>query len=298
MSIGVNNHARRTCFRNSTACISFMCDAQMSFIFARVAITAGLLVVFSALCWSQGVLQALPPDTPETCHARSQIMEKWLEDWPNLAWYQVANRELLPTEAAGIRVVFMGDSITYFWDLDKYFPGQRYVNRGIGGQTTPQMLLRFRQDVVALKPTAVVILAGTNDIGGNTGPLSLEEIEDNFRSMAEIAAANNIAVVFSSVLPVNNYTESSQRFYAERPAYKILSLNDWLKSYTLSHHDTYLDYYSHMLDGKGMLAGTLADDGLHPNANGYRVMADLAQKAIAQVVSIRRGLEQPYNSAH
>jgi lysophospholipase L1-like esterase len=185
-------------------------------------------------------------------------------------------------------VVFFGDSITDIWHLGEYFPGKPYINRGIGGQTTPQMLIRFRQDVIDLHPKVVVILAGTNDIAGNTGPMRLEDIEANYASMAELARANQIRVVFSSVLPVHNYTPESQNLFAGRPPEKILALNRWLRDYVTAHPDcTYLDYFSAMIDDSGRMKRDLAEDGLHPNASGYKTMAPLAEKAIA------RSLESP-----
>ena len=211
-------------------------------------------------------------------------MDKWLQDWPNLSRYRQADTELVPPKSHVHRVVFMGDSITDSWNLSKYFPGKPYVNRGISAQTTPQMLLRFHQDVIALKPRVVVVLAGTNDIAGNTGPLSLTEIENNYAAMADMARANHIAVVFSSILPVNNYTPRSQRFFAERSMDKIRELNSWLKNYARQHHNVYLDYYSPMLDEKGLLKRELAEDGLHPNDMGYRIMAAMAEKAITQAM--------------
>lgn len=213
------------------------------------------------------------------------MMYKWLQDWPNLSRYQSADEELRAPAKNEQRVVFMGDSITDAWDLPKYFPGKPYVNRGISAQTTPQMLLRFYQDVIALHPRVVVILAGTNDIAGNTGPLTVPEIENNYASMADLARANHIAVIFSSVTPVNNYTPRSQRFFAERSMDKIRELNRWLQSYTKQEGDIYLDYYSHMLDDKGLLRRDLAEDGLHPNDTGYRIMAGLAQKAIDRALA-------------
>lgn len=249
------------------------------------SLTFAVVLFVSATSWSQVVLQALPPDTPSTCSARSEMMYKWLLDWPNLARYSQADADLAPPKADEQRVVFMGDSITDFWDLGKYFPGKPYVNRGISAQTTPQMLLRFRQDVIALKPRVVVILAGTNDIAGNTGPLSLSDIENNYASMSDLAHANDIAVVFSSVTPINDYTPKSQRFFAERSTEKIRELNSWLQNYTQQHGDIYLDYFSHMVDDKGMLRRDLAEDGLHPNDAGYRIMSDLADKAIAQALA-------------
>ena len=184
-------------------------------------------------------------------------------------------------------MVFFGDSITDIWHLDESFPAKPYVNRGIGGQTTSQMLVRFRQDVINLQPKAVVILAGTNDIAGNSGPISNEDIEANFTSLAELARTNKIAVIFSSILPVHNYTPESQDFYAQRPMERILALNRWLKDYCSANNLVYLDYFSAVFDDKGMLKRDLADDGLHPNRAGFAIMAPLAEKAIAKALAGR-----------
>jgi lysophospholipase L1-like esterase len=202
------------------------------------------------------------------------------DDFGELARYRAANASLKPTAPDEKRVLFFGDSITDLWNLAEYFPGKPYINRGIGGQTTSQMLLRFRQDVIALGPKVVVILAGTNDIAGNTGPMSLEDIEANYASMAEVAKANSIHVVFSSILPVHNYTPESQDLFAQRSPQKIVELNRWLKSYSAEHGDIYLDYFSPMVDEKGLLKRDLAEDGLHPNKAGYSIMAPLATAAI------------------
>ncbi len=177
------------------------------------------------------------------------------------------------------RVVFFGDSITEAWtpDFSRMFPGQPYVGRGISGQTTPQMLVRFRQDVIALQPKVVVILAGTNDIAGNTGPATLEMIQDNLASMVELAQANDIRVVLSSVLPVWRYPWTPDL----EPAQTIVALNAWMQEYARSHHAVYLDYHSAMADDRQGLKRTLSGDGVHPNEAGYRVMAPLAQRAIA-----------------
>ena len=202
------------------------------------------------------------------------------DDFGELARYRTANARLKPVAPNEKRIVFFGDSITDMWNLAEYFPGKPYINRGISGQTTPQMLLRFRQDVIALGPKVVVILAGTNDIAGNTGPMSLEDIEANYASMADLAKANSIKVVFSSILPVHNYTPESQDLFAQRSPQKIVELNRWLKSYCADHGDFYLDYFTAMVDEKGLLKRDLADDGLHPNKPGYDIMAPLAAAAI------------------
>ena len=208
----------------------------------------------------------------------------YMNDYGQLARYRDANAELKPPAPAENRIVFFGDSITDGWKLTDYFPGKPYVNRGISGQTTPQMLVRFREDVIDLQPKAVVILAGTNDIAGNTGPMTIEQIEANYTSLAELAAASQVKVIFSSVLPVNNYTPEAQEFFADRSPVKILELNRWLKNYCAADGCIYLDYFSAMVDDKGMLKKDLADDGLHPNVAGYKVMAPLADAAIAQAL--------------
>src|SRR5215469_17513673 len=185
-------------------------------------------------------------------------------DWPALAKYQKANADLGVPKPGEQRVVFMGNSITEGWAprFDSLFPGKPYVGRGISGQTTPQMLLRFRQDVIALQPKAVVILGGTNDIAGNTGPSTLEMIEDNFASMADLAKANGIRVVLASVMPVCDYIRDQT---TRRPNEKIIALNQWIKSYAEKNGYVYLDYYNAMLDDKGVLKQSLTFDGLHPN---------------------------------
>jgi lysophospholipase L1-like esterase len=215
---------------------------------------------------------------------REGLIPQWMSDFGNLGRYREANAKLTAPSATEGRVVFMGDSITDIWKLDKYFPGKPYVNRGIGGQTTPQMLIRFRPDVIDLGPKVVVILAGTNDIAGNTGPMTLGEIEGNLQTMAELARAHGIHVVLSSVLPVNNYTERSKMFFPLRSPAEILELNRFIKEFAAGNGCIYLDYFSAMVDDKGLLKHELADDGLHPNDRGFAVMAPLAQKAIEQAL--------------
>jgi lysophospholipase L1-like esterase len=216
--------------------------------------------------------------------------ENRLKDWPQLARYHDANGKLAPAAKNEARVVFMGDSITDSWQNAKYggfFPGKPYVDRGISGQTTPQMLIRFRPDVIALQPKLVVILAGTNDLAGNTGTMTLESIEDNLSAMADLAKANAIKVVFASILPVSDYEQREGKPIirtTQRPPEKIKALNEWMKTYAANNKLTYLDYYSAMIDEKGFLRDELSDDGLHPNAKGYEIMAPLAESAIARAL--------------
>jgi lysophospholipase L1-like esterase len=226
--------------------------------------------------------QAPATDSPDAMKRQLEAMQRRLQDWPLLSRYKDANAKVPMAEKNENRVVFMGDSITDGWKLAEYFPNKPYINRGISGQTTPQMLIRFRPDVVALKPRAVLILAGTNDIAGNTGPMTLDMIENNYASMAELAKANGIKVIFASVLPIHDYgkTKMSER----RAPDQILKLNDWLKAYCKANGHMYLDYFSKMVDDKGMLKAELANDGLHPNAEGYKIMAPLAEGAIDQTL--------------
>ncbi len=219
----------------------------------------------------------------EKLQAQVARQEKMLQDWPNLGRYRADNAKLAPPAANEKRVVFMGDSITDAWgrQYGKFFPGEPYVNRGISGQTTPQMVLRFRQDVIDLHPKVVVILAGTNDIAGNTGPETLEEIEGNLTTMAELARAYKIKVVLSAVMPVCDYIRPQTE---RRPPEKILALNTWIKQYAASHKLVYLDYYSALIDDQKMFKKEYTYDGLHPNNAGYAVMEPLASAAITKAL--------------
>jgi len=208
-----------------------------------------------------------------------------LRDWAALGRYREQNRTLAAPAANQPRVVFMGDSITDAWPQPRFgtfFEGKPYIGRGISGQTTPQMLIRFRPDVVALKPKVVVILAGTNDIAGNTGPMTNEEIQDNLTSMAEIAKANDIKVVFSSILPVSAYHTAPNGVpqTQARPMERIKAVNEWMKKYAAAEKHTYLDYVPAMSDASGLLRTELSADDLHPNAAGYAIMGPLAESAI------------------
>jgi acyl-CoA thioesterase I len=220
-------------------------------------------------------------------HYRASRIAVYTDDYGQLARYRDANAALKQPAPGENRVVFFGDSITDIWKLEDSFPGKPYLNRGIGGQTTPQMLVRFRQDVIDLHPKVVVILAGTNDIAGNTGPMRLEDIEADYASLAELARAHHIAVVFSSVLPIHDYTPRSQDFFKQRSPEKILALNRWLQDYCAAHGLIYLDYFTAMVDDKGLMKRDLADDGLHPNAAGFKIMAPLAEAAIGKALAAK-----------
>jgi lysophospholipase L1-like esterase len=242
-----------------------------------------LMFAAGALAQAPGPQVTLPSSGyPGLDKYRASRIAVYVNDYGQLGRYRDANSALKPPAPDENRVVFFGDSITDIWKLDDSFPGKHYVNRGIGGQTTSQMLVRFRQDVIDLKPKVIVILAGTNDIAGNTGSISNQDIEANLASMAELAKAHGIRMILSSVLPVNNYRPQSQEFFASRPPERILALNKWLKDYCAKNDLTYLDYFSAMVDNKGLLKRDLADDGLHPNQAGFAVMAPMAEKAIEQ----------------
>jgi len=202
------------------------------------------------------------------------------QDWQNLGRFRTENAELGMPAKGEERVVFMGNSITQGWikARPEFFTNRPYINRGISGQTTPQMLLRFRQDVIALQPKIVVILAGTNDVAGNTGFSTLEMIENNLASMAELAASNGIRVVLSSILPVFDYPWKP----GIQPATKIIALNVWIKQYCEINRFIYLDYFSSMADDRKGMKAELSNDGVHANIEGYKVMEPLVEIAIKQ----------------
>lgn len=244
------------------------------------------------LCAMPAFAQSTPPQTDHLAesilsleHYRETMIPVYMNDFAQLGRYREANAALNAPKPGEQRVIFFGDSITDAWHLDQYFSGKGYINRGIGGQTTSQMVVRFHQDVIDLKPAVVVILAGTNDIAGNTGAISVPDIEANYEALAELARAHQIRVVFSSVLPVHGYTTQSQNFFAQRSPAKILELNAWLKNYCAKNGEVYLDYFSATVDGQGLLKKDLAVDGLHPNDAGYKIMAPLAEAAIQQALA-------------
>jgi lysophospholipase L1-like esterase len=244
----------------------------------------------------------LHPSNPKPCRGmtvtadRLTCLEHVAFSWPGLERYAEANASLAPARPGERRVVFMGDSITDNWSRPGYggfFPGKPYVNRGIGGQTAGQMLVRFYADVVALRPRAVVILAGTNDVSGNVGPVRPETIQGHLAAMAQLAHANGIKVVLASLLPVSDdkldAAGKPRLRTADRPPATLLALNRWIAEYARRNHHVFLDYHAATVDARGALRAELNDDGLHPNAAGYAVMAPLAEKAIAAAIGPARG---------
>lgn len=221
-------------------------------------------VTVSAPSWQKGAYWAT-------------VDHQLLLDFANLARFHDADLKLGPAAAGEQRVLFMGDSITEGWHLEQSFAGKPYINRGIGGQTSSQMLLRFRQDVIDLKPKVVLILAGTNDFAENTGPVTLEQVEGNLMSMAQLGASNGIRVVLCSVLPSVRFPWHPE---LGDPAPRIAALNKWMSAYAAANGYVYVDYYSAMKDAAGGLPGNLSPDGVHPSAAGYAIMAPLAEAGI------------------
>jgi len=241
-----------------------------------IGLCLSLCLPFSAQ--AQLVQDFNPP--PSTCcmpRIAAQLAAQ-LQDWNQLGRYHQDDVRLENAPAVEGRVVFMGDSITDGWDLAKYFPGKPYVNRGIGGQTTMQMVVRMHPDVIHLRPAAFILLAGTNDIASNTGPETLEMIEDNIRAMCELAASHNIKIILCLLTPISDYGKGKQSVH--RPPADILSLNHWIESYAADVHAQIADYYTALVDDKGMLREGYSDDGLHPNARGFELLAPVAEAAI------------------
>jgi len=240
-----------------------------------------LIVLVAAPVWSQA-----PQRTPEEIEARRIAAEERVHnDWAGLRRYREANAELDWYRSSAARVVFMGDSITDAWprrserffDRTRYI-GEWYVGRGISGQTTPQMLVRFHQDVIELEPVVVVINAGTNDIAGNTGPSTINMITANLKGMAQLAEAAGIKVILASITPAYDYPWRP----GKEPAPKVAAVNQWMKGYCEGHGCVYADYHSAMSDEKGEMLEGLSTDGIHPNAAGYAIMEPIIQAAIAK----------------
>jgi len=247
-----------------------------------------LLLSFALSAPALSQQTAQPPVDPAAVQAQElEHYRKVANDYGQLQRYAAVDAALPAATTTDKRVIFYGDSITDGWHLDQFFPGQGYVNRGISGQTTPQMLVRYRQDVINLHPAVLVVLAGTNDLAGNTGPETIQHIEDNYATMGELAKLHGIHMVFASVTPVSSYGPSGESMMAGRPPAKIAELNQWLKQYCVTNHLTYLDYYPALIDASGMLKREYSADGLHPNAAGYAVMAPLAQAAVNQALRSR-----------
>lgn len=246
------------------------------------------LLLVAGACESGAAPQTAAPSSTSADSAMARQLaadSAFRNDYANFARYGEENRQLAPPRAGEKRVVFMGNSITEGWvtHFPTLFPGKPYVGRGIGGQTTPQMVVRFHADVVALKPAVVVILAGTNDIAGNTGPSTNEMIQDNIAVMTNIAKANGIRVVLSSILPVYDYPWRP----GLTPAPRIVAINRWMKAYAARVGAVYLDYHTAMKDERDGLRAGLGDDGVHPNAAGYQIMSTLAESAIADALRKR-----------
>jgi lysophospholipase L1-like esterase len=273
-----------------------------------ILVLAGMFVSLPAQ--GQLVDQFNPPRAGSVLVMTARSLADQLQDWNQLGRYHADNQELRKQPADPNRVVFMGDSITDFWRLAEYFPGKPYVDRGISGQTTPQMLVRMFPDVINLKPAAMVVLAGINDIAQNTGPQTEEMVEQNIQAMTELAQQHGIKVILCSVLPVSDYPFLNQqsgrgaqpaaargtgpggrggpmartRMTDSHPPAHILKLNAWMKDYAASANAVYVDYFGTLVDEKGWLKDACSSDGLHPNAEGYKVMAPLVEAGIRKAL--------------
>lgn len=260
-----------------------------------------LFALFAALPARAQIVEEYNPPRANCCLATSaKNLADQLQDWNQLGRYHAADLALEQQPADPHRVVFMGDSITDIWNLADAFPGKPYVNRGISGQTTPQMLVRMYPDVIDLKPAAMVVLAGTNDVAQNTGPETITMIEENLMAMTELAQKHGIKVILCSLTPVSDYTMMTPGRGAPplaagatpahriqtvgRPPADILRLNAWIKSYAASVGATYCDYYSAVVDPSGFFKEGFSNDGLHPNAQGFQLMAPVVEAAIEKTL--------------
>jgi lysophospholipase L1-like esterase len=282
---------------------------------SRLAITKPYVVAFLISMWLSGsIAHAQLVDSFNAPRSNCCLLNTargladQLQDWNQLGRYHQANQQLKQQPVPANRVVFMGDSITDFWNLAQYFPGKPYVNRGIGGQTTPQMLVRMYPDVLDLKPAVMVLLAGTNDVARNTGPATAEMIQQNIMAMTELAQHHGIKVILCSVLPVSDYPYLKQqnapagnatpnaaqgargaappsiKMTEGRPPADIQKLNSWMKDYAAKVNAIYADYFSVFVDEKGWLKDGYSADGLHPNAEGYKVMTEVLTAAIQKAL--------------
>ncbi|MEO8097903.1 MAG: SGNH/GDSL hydrolase family protein [Acidobacteriota bacterium] len=257
-----------------------------------------LSLLLTASAYAQLADEFNPPRAANCCLAgTARGLADQLQDWNQLGRYRQANQELKKQLVPAGRIVFMGDSITDFWKLEESFPGKPYVNRGIGGQTTPQMLVRMYPEVIDLKPAAMVLLAGINDVSRNTGPSTAEMIQQNIMAMTELAQHHGIKVILCSVMPVSDYpflrSQAAPPSATGRPSLKmteghppadILKLNAWMKDYATKVNATYADYFSAFVDERGWLKDAYSADGLHPNAEGYKVMTNVLSAAILKAL--------------
>src|SRR5690348_3992243 len=242
----------------------------------------GSIFALPGLTFGQLVEEYHPPKAGCCLQGAAQHLADQLQDWNQLGRYDEDNRKLEAQPAQPGRVVFLGDSITDGWDLTRDFPGKPYVNRGISGQTTSQMLVRMFPDVIDLHPAALIVLAGTNDISANTGPETLKMVEEDLQAITELAQLHHIKVILCSLTPVSDYTKDPQT--VRRPPSDILKLNSWLRTYTEKVHAIYADYHSATVDAQGMLKDGFSNDGLHPNEKGYALMAPVAAAAIEKAL--------------
>jgi lysophospholipase L1-like esterase len=260
----------------------------------RLALATGVMAIAMA---SPAFAQSEPQQhSPERRTVQEKDWGKWLgpfrakltpslmRDFGEQYLYAPADAQLAAPSPGEPRVVFLGDSITDRWPIAQSFPGRDYVNRGIGSQVTAQLVLRFHPDVIALKPRVVVLLAGVNDVQGFMQEATQAQIQANFEAMDEMAHAHGVAVVFGSILPVNNYKPDASTVVAERHPDELRALNQWLKAYAAAHGDQYADYYSAMADAHGLMRADLTHDGIHPNAMGYAIMTPIAQAAISRAL--------------
>jgi lysophospholipase L1-like esterase len=269
---------------------------------AGVVVVAMMCLCEAGPAGAQVVEEYNPPRANCCLLNTARSLADQLQDWNQLGRYHQANEQLKQQPAPPGRVVFMGDSITDFWNLPESFPGKPYVNRGIGGQVTAQMLVRMYPDVINLKPAAMVLLAGTNDIAANNGPVTLRMIEEDIMAMTELAQLHGIKVLLSSVMPISDYpylrqqnapaapvapggrgAPPRQKMTEGRPPSDILKLNAWMKDYAARVNATYVDYFSATVDDRGWLKEGISADGLHPNAEGYKIMAGVLATALQKV---------------